>query len=424
MRSVLCVVLLLAVVVGCGGGGGGGGGPAAPSDPTALYYVPNADPHGPVAGLLQGSEGNRLYVLAQRDASGNATRVTGARFVEWSGAEWTVFVGTDGMPSHLVADGYVLRFSGYTSNSLDVQIESPSGGTEFLSRLDADPSMLSKLRAHAATGVVGSHKFAGTNELVSGDAGPAPLSWSGFLGAASYVLSAASCAASFGAAAAVSAGTGFIGTVAGGAILAWGCAGFVMSTVNLFVQSEELAAATTVVSAANCQFTPNLLGCAGALASVGGQIASDAEKAGLQAYVDDLFVGTWYLSGFTVRYPDGRVFTESDFATWDGTFVVGQDRSLRQCVHANGQGGCATGTWDYRDGTFYFTDGFCGERPLDLKFFDRCMTTQTRSGDCGLDATEEDRWCRSPPGLMAPSAGESDAGTWPIGGLVVVSVAK
>jgi len=78
---------------------------------------------GPFGALMVGKGGEMLLPIVDRDASGNATKVTGALYMNNdTGTSAVVYLGDDGKPTKTVMGDYILLFSNWSANGTTVDI--------------------------------------------------------------------------------------------------------------------------------------------------------------------------------------------------------------------------------------------------------------------------------------------------------------
>jgi hypothetical protein len=78
---------------------------------------------GPFGALMVGKGGEMLLPIVDRDASGNATKITGALYVNnVTGNSVAVYLGADGKPEKTVVGDYILLFANWSADGKTVDI--------------------------------------------------------------------------------------------------------------------------------------------------------------------------------------------------------------------------------------------------------------------------------------------------------------
>ena len=130
---IVLSVLLLRVGGGGGGGGGGVGGGGGEttnnneSNSSVKYATPNTqigDTNEHVLAIATDIQSSESFsVIGEIDGSGNPTSITKMVFIADDGTSSEIEMGSDGRPLAFSAgDDYTIRFTNYTSNSVDVSI--------------------------------------------------------------------------------------------------------------------------------------------------------------------------------------------------------------------------------------------------------------------------------------------------------------
>lgn len=93
------------------------------NDSTASDVAAVLQSTGPFGAFMVDKNGEMLLPLVDRDASGNATKITGALYTNnVSGTSAVVYLGDDGMPTKTVMGDYILLFSNWSADGKTVDI--------------------------------------------------------------------------------------------------------------------------------------------------------------------------------------------------------------------------------------------------------------------------------------------------------------
>ena len=100
---------------------------------------------GSFGALMVGEDGEMLLPIVDRDASGNATKITGALWINnVSGTSVVVYLGDDGKPMKAVMGNYILLFSNWSAdgNTADIaKIYTPTNYIEVFKRRSVNANL-------------------------------------------------------------------------------------------------------------------------------------------------------------------------------------------------------------------------------------------------------------------------------------------
>ncbi len=109
-----------------------------------IYLVPSDDPS--IGALAVHESGEILGAITEED------RVTGSVWIAPEGGSIVVEAGRDGLPERAVVGDWVLLFSNYTTDSVDIAAIAPDGTISTFRDVPVDPSSISSLRAGSTPG--------------------------------------------------------------------------------------------------------------------------------------------------------------------------------------------------------------------------------------------------------------------------------
>lgn len=193
-----------------------------------IAAIPDQDTY--VAAVVQSQTSEEdIVVLAEKNASGEITKVTGGSFITADGQSRTFWFGDEGLPTVEVIGDWTFEYSNYTDNTVDVTIKGPGGATYQVNDVEFDAEIVNTLRQFAAGGLIGQ-----SGQLSSANFSGSNSDFADGLRAASYALSLTCCLSSLGASAT---GVGAITLVVGGVAC---CTSTLLETVN-YITGEDIA---------------------------------------------------------------------------------------------------------------------------------------------------------------------------------------
>lgn len=120
----------------------GGSATAFPSVGLAASFTDD----GNFGAMAVHENGEKLVAMTQTNSSGVITGVTGAVWVTPTGAGFTVYLGTDGLPQRAVGEDFVFLFSNYTSTTVDIAAIHPNGQVQIARAVPIDATKIEELR--------------------------------------------------------------------------------------------------------------------------------------------------------------------------------------------------------------------------------------------------------------------------------------
>ncbi len=147
------VVLLVMLASACGGtsstpttpSGPGGSSPTSGRLFNGLAATSTSD--GVFGAIAATPSGERFGVMTERGAAGQIVKVVGATFVLSDGSSAVVYAGADGLPARAVFGEYVVLFSNYTSNTVDIAAVAADGTVSNVRAAPVDANKLANLRS-------------------------------------------------------------------------------------------------------------------------------------------------------------------------------------------------------------------------------------------------------------------------------------
>ena len=279
--SGFCGTTLVSVVsiLGCGGpapGDGGGNG-------DSRSFVEIVDPDTAVAAYVEGSSGEVLAAIAEKDSAGSPVRVTAAYYEDENGSSWTVFIGDNGLPTHMVSDGWTFAFDDYGNDALDVTITAPDGTSGFYPDIEFNTSHLAALESAVSARLI-AQSSAGAHSLPMSkttDGLAHKVTLSKLFDIAGAAVSLGTCIGTAAATIAASAGTFGAALIPGAAATSVSCFSAGVAIGNLFWGTQDSENLGTALSVAQCAS-----GCPSLVFDVAGRVADAAETAGEVMTVD------------------------------------------------------------------------------------------------------------------------------------------
>jgi len=135
--TLFTTVLLLA---GCGGGGGGGGSDIPPESTSSIAVAASGDGSSIVAADADGN------VLVNDLGARSVTMVNPDR-----SQDSVIYYGTDYLPTMAVVGGYVILYSNWTANTVDIATIAPDGTYRIQRGVAMDANFISLAAAQAAS---------------------------------------------------------------------------------------------------------------------------------------------------------------------------------------------------------------------------------------------------------------------------------
>jgi len=264
---------------GTGDGGDGGGG----GNDDSRSFVEVVDPDTEVAAYVEGSSGDVLAAIAEKDAEGNPLRVTAAYYKDENGSSWTVFIGDEGLPTHMVSDGWTFAFDNYGNDTVDVTITATDGTTGFYSDIGFNTSHLAALESAVWARIIDRSSPGAQSWFTSKttDGLARKVSLSKLFDIAGAAVSLGTCIGTAAATAAAAAGTFGMALIPGAAATSVSCFSAGVAIGNLFWGTEDSENLGTALSVAQCAS-----GCASLVFDVAGRVADAAETSSEVMTVD------------------------------------------------------------------------------------------------------------------------------------------
>ena len=116
----------------------------------------------------------------------------------------------------------------------------------------------------------------------------------------------------------------------------------------------------------------------------------------------DLF-GTYNLSGFTVTFSYGTVFTQNDFNSYSGTMTIESDGDTNQTIYLNGYGGTVYAKILSVDNDSMRISSAGCTYDIGISLSGNVFTTTLPMGTCGWDWSEVDVWTKTGSSVKLPS---------------------
>jgi len=191
----------------------------------------------------------------------------------------TVFIGNDGLPTHLVADDWVFVFHDYTDDTVGVTIIVPGGTTETYSQISVNSEHIALLRS-SGSAPLRSRSTIGDPEpfrFKNASQGAAKLTWGKLWDIAEAALAVGKCAAATAGTIAATGGTLGAAAVPGIIITGATCfeAGVRVGQVIWGVDDEETEDLILAADAVSCAVGE----CSDIIQNIGGRVFEAAETA-------------------------------------------------------------------------------------------------------------------------------------------------
>jgi hypothetical protein len=144
---ILLISFLAFSLITCSGGGGDDSGGNSTQTTTSDVAAVGLST-GRFGGMMVNKDGEMLLPIVDRDASGNATQITGALYVNnITGESVLAYFGDDGMPAKAVMGDYILLFSNWSADGKTVDIAkiyTPTNYIEVFKGVTVDANISAK----------------------------------------------------------------------------------------------------------------------------------------------------------------------------------------------------------------------------------------------------------------------------------------